>query len=84
MGLCKAPDIFQEKMSKLMMVLEVARAHSDDPLVISKGSFEEPLQHLEVALTRLSEAGLKVNVSKSSFHKPESEHVGLWTTRKGI
>ena len=84
MGLCNSPDIFQEKMSELMCDLEFARAYLDDLLVISKGSFEEHLTHLEQVFTRLNEAGLKVNVSKSTFCATELEYLGFWITRQGI
>ena len=47
MGLCNAPDIFQERMSKLMQGLEFSGAYIDDLLIISKGTFEDHLDHLE-------------------------------------
>ena len=53
-------------------------------LVISKGAYSEHLQNLKIVLTRLSEAGLKVNVTKSNFCRLELEYIGLWITRKGI
>ena len=84
MGLCNSPDIFQEKMSKLMAGLELARAYLDNLLIISKGDLDEHLEQLEAALTRLSEAGLKINASKSSLCKTELEYLGYWITRKGI
>jgi len=84
MGLCNSPDIFQEKMSELMHDLEFARAYLDDILVISKGTFMEHLEHIEQVLTRLSEAGLKVNISKSTFCKHELEYLGYYITRKGV
>ncbi len=74
MGLCNSPDIFQEKMSELMVGLEFARAYIDDLLVVSKGNFETHLDHLEQVLTRLAEAGLKVNATKSSFCCDELEY----------
>ena len=83
-GLSNSPDIFQEKMSELMAGLEFARAYLDDLLVLTKGSFEEHLLHLEKVLTRLLEAGLKVNASKSFFCQTELEYLGYWITRKGI
>ena len=67
-----------------MCDLEFAQAYLDNLLVISKGSYAEHLEHLEEVLTRLSEAGLKVNVTKSSFCKPELEYLGFWITSKGI
>ena len=47
MGLCNSPDIFQEKMSDLMVGLEFARAYIDDLLVVSKRNFETHIRHLE-------------------------------------
>ena len=84
MGLCNSPDIFQEKMSKLMTGLEFARAYLDDLLLITKGNFDKHLEALETALTRLSEAGLRINASKSSFCKAELEYLGYWITQNGI
>jgi len=78
MGLCNSPDIFQEKMSELMAGLEFARAYLDDLLIISKQDFDEHLEQLELAFTRLSEAGFKINAPKSSFCKTELEYLGYW------
>ena len=74
MGLCNSPNIFQEKMSKLMVGLEFAGAYLKDLLLITKGDFNEHLDQLEQVLTRLSEAGLKINASKSSFCQTELEY----------
>src|SRR5688500_6259524 len=53
MGLCISPDIFQEKVSELMVVgLEFARTYLDDLLIISETDFNKHLEHLEVALNR--------------------------------
>ena len=84
MGLCNAPDLFQERMSTLMEGLEYARAYIDDILIISKESFEKHLEHLEAVLTRLQEAGLKVNVSKFKFCKSELEYLGYIITGEGV
>ena len=84
MGLCNSPDIFQEKMSLLMSGLEFARAYLDDLLLITQGNFDQHLDQLEQALTRLSKAGLRINASKSSFCKTELEYLGYWITRNGI
>ena len=84
MGLCNSPDIFQEKMSSLMSGLEFARAYLDDLLLITQGNFDQHLDQLEQALTRLSKAGLRINASKSSFCKTELEYLGYWITRNGI
>jgi len=52
--------------------------------VTSSTTFEEHLERLKKVLSRLSEAGLKVNANKSHFAKPEIEYLGYWITRDGI
>src|SRR5687768_7492097 len=84
MGLCNSPDIFQEKMSELMVGLEFARVYLDDLLIILNTDFNEHLEHLERALNQLSEARLKINTSKCSFCQAELEYLGYWITRNGI
>ena len=84
MGLCNSPDIFQEKTSELMVGLEFARAYIDDLLVVTKGDLQTHLNQLEQVLTRLSEAGLKVNASKSHFCCDELEYLGYLITTSGV
>ena len=84
MGLCNAPDIFQEKMSELMADLEFVRAYIDDLLVITISDFQDHLDKLEQTLTRLQESGLKVNMSKCKFAQKELEYLGYFLTRYGI
>jgi len=84
MGLCNSPDIFQEKMSNLMLELEYVRAYIDDLLVTTKGSFADHLVKLEAVLAKLEEAGLKVNATKSFFAREGLEYLGYWISRDGI
>jgi transposase InsO family protein len=84
MGLCNSPDIFQEKMSSLMQDLEYVRAYIDDLLVITTDTLKDHLDKLGAVLTKLRQAGLKVNVKKSFFAKTELEYLGYWITREGI
>ena len=63
--LCNNSDIFQKKMSELMADLEFCRKYIDDILIISRENYDWHLEHLEQALTWLSEAGPKNIVSKS-------------------
>jgi RNase H-like domain found in reverse transcriptase/Reverse transcriptase (RNA-dependent DNA polymerase)/Integrase zinc binding domain len=84
MGLCNSPDIFQEKMSSLMQDLEYCRAYIDDLLILTKGDWKEHLRNLDTVLSRLREAGLKVNAKKSFFGRSELEYLGYWITREGI
>ena len=84
MGVAGSPDIFQAKMSELMVALEFVRAYLDDLLCITKASLEDHLDKLRMVLTRLWDAGLRVNVRKSSFCAIEMEYLGYILTRTGI
>jgi hypothetical protein len=84
MGLCNSPDIFQEKMSELMTGLEFARAYIDDLLIITTGGFMDHLDDLDKVLSRLLQAGLKVNATKSFFGRTELEYLGYWITQNGV
>ena len=67
MGVAGSPDIFQEKMSGLMASLEYVFSYIDGLLIISRDSFENHLEKLEVVLKRPQDAGLKINAAKSTF-----------------
>jgi len=67
MGIAGSPDIFQAKMSELLIALEYVRTYLDDLLIITKASLSDHLVRLKKVLTRLREAGLKVNADKSKF-----------------
>ena len=84
MGISGAPDIFQEKMSELMFDLGFVRTYLDDVLVVTKSSFEEHLEKLELTLKRIKAVGLKVNAEKSFFARTELEYLGHWVTREGL
>ena len=84
MGIAGSPDIFQEKMSDLMATLEFVRTYLDDLLIITKGSLEDHLGKLSMVLTRLQDAGLKINADKSKFCALETEYLGYILTREGI
>ena len=43
MGVNVSPDVFQEKMSELMEGLEFVCTYLDDLLIISNGSFDDPV-----------------------------------------
>jgi hypothetical protein len=85
MGLSVSPDIFQEKMSELMVGLEFARAYLDDLLIIStEQGFDKHLEKLEQVLNQLSEAGLKINALESFFGRTNLEYLGYNISREGI
>ncbi len=68
MGIAGSLDIFQEKMAGLMATLEFVKTYLDDLLIISTGSLEDHLKKLMEVLSRLQDAGLKINANKNSLH----------------
>ena len=66
-----------------MKGLEFIRTHLDDLLVITKGTYKDHLEQLEMMLSRSKEAGLKVNAKKLFFAQEELEYLGYWITHKG-
>jgi cleavage and polyadenylation specificity factor subunit 1 len=67
-----------------MADLEYVRAYIDDFLIITNLSFEDHMEKLDEVLTRVQQAGLKINARKSFFAKSELEYLGYWITREGI
>ncbi len=56
----------------------------DDLLIITRETLDEQLQKMETVLTRLRDAGLKVNAAKSLFCAHEIEYLGNILPREGI
>ena len=83
MGIAGSPDIFQEKMSALMDQLEYVRMYLDDLLVLTKDTYADHLQKLQVVLTRLQDAGLRVNVTKSILLQPKLSTLDTYWIERG-
>eukprot|EP00957_Ditylum_brightwellii_P167812 12774302-Ditylum_brightwellii.AAC.1 len=62
MGLCKSPNIFQEKISQMFAGLKEACVYIDNLLLITNGSWEHHLEKLDGVLDRFKCAGLKKKV----------------------
>jgi hypothetical protein len=84
MGFGGSADIFQAKIMDLMAALRFLRAYMDDLLTITREMLDEHLQKMETVLTRLRDAGLKVNAAKSLFCAHEIEYLDYTLTRGGI
>ena len=84
MGFGGSADIFQAQIMDLMASLEFVQAYMDDLLIITRRRLDKHLQEMETVLTRLRDAGLKVNAAKSSFFAHEIEYLGYILTREGI
>ncbi len=83
-GFGGSADIFQTQIMDLMTSLEFVRAYMDDLLISTRGILDEHLQKMKTMLTRLRDAGLKVNAAKSSFCANEIEYLGYILTRDRI
>jgi hypothetical protein len=84
MGFGGSADILQAQIMDLMASLEFVQAYMDDLLIITRGILDEHLQKIETVLTRLGDAGLKVNAAKPLFCAHEIEYLAYILTRDGI
>ena len=84
MGIAGSPDIFQGKMSELVMALEYVKTYLDDLLFISKSTLLDHLEKPRLVLTKLREARLKINATKSKLYALETEYLGYALSREGI
>jgi len=84
-GLKTAPATFQ-RMINLILTPVLGRhslAYLDD-FVIHSASFDEHLQHVDVTLNLLSDAGFKLNPSKCEFAKSSFKFLGFKVSAEGI
>jgi hypothetical protein len=84
MGFGGSAYIFQPQMMDLMASLEYVWAYIDDLLIITRGTLDDHIAKIETVLTRLHDAGLKVNAAKLFFCTHEIEYLGYILTREGI
>jgi hypothetical protein len=83
-GFGGSAGIFQAQIMDLMAVLKFVRVYMDDLLIITRETLDEHLQKMETVLTRLRDAGLKVNAAKSLFCAHEIEYLDYILNREGI
>jgi Reverse transcriptase (RNA-dependent DNA polymerase) len=84
MGVAISSDIFQSKISQLMVGLDFVRAYLDDVLVATKGSYQEHILNLEQVFQKLDTANLRINIEKCTFATLEFEYLGYLVTTAGI
>jgi hypothetical protein len=84
MGFGGSADIFQAQIMDLVASLKFVQAYMDDLLIITRRTLDKHLKKMETVLTKLCDAGLKVNAAKSSFCAHEIEYLGYILTREGI
>jgi hypothetical protein len=84
MGFGGSANIFQAQIMDLMASLKFLHAYMDNLLITTRQTLDKHLQKMETVLTRLRDAGLKVNAAKSLFCAHEIEYLGYILTREGI
>ncbi len=84
MGFGGSANIFQAQIIDLMAFLKFVQAYMDDLLIITRQTLDKHLQKMETVLTRLRDAGLKGNATKTLFCGHEIEYLGYILTREGI
>ena len=82
-GLAQAPTYFQNLMNKVLNGLHLNLAYLDDVIIFSK-SAEQHLKHIQIVLTRLKQAKLRLKKSKCLSFKKELKYLGHLLTTNGI
>lgn len=84
-GLTNAPATFQRLMTHVLKGLNGKNVvvFIDDLCVFSR-SWEEHLVHLRAVFDRLRKAGLRLNIAKSHFARPEQKFLGFIVSKDGV
>ena len=82
-GLAQALAYFQNLMNKVLNELHFTLAYLNDVIIFS-GTEEQHLKYIQIILTRLKQANLKIKKSKCAFFKKELHYLGHILTTDGI
>lgn len=82
-GLCSAPEIFQQIMTKLLTGIEKAEASMDDILIYAADKEELDKTTAEV-MKRIKNAGLTLNKEKCEFHVSKIKFLGHMLSARGV
>ena len=84
-GLSNAPAVFQRLMDLVLAGLtwEICLVFLDNIIVMSE-TFEQHLERLEMVLTRLRSANLKVKPSKCHFFQEKVKFLGSVVSSAGV
>ena len=82
-GLTASPGIFQAFISKVLANIPGVLCYQDDILLMSS-DVESHNKILKEVLSRLKDAGLKLNVNKCNFFVEQVEYLGYVFNEKGV
>ena len=82
-GLAQAPAYFQNLMNKVLNGPYFTLAYLDDVIIFSENA-EQHLKHIQIDLTKLKQANLKLKKSKYAFFKKELHYLCHLLTTDGI
>ena len=82
-GLTQTPTYYQNLMNKVLNGLLFTLAYLDDMIIFIKTA-EPHLKHIQIVLTRLKQAKLRLKKSKCLFFKQELHYLGHLLTINGI
>ena len=82
-GLVQAPAYFQNLMNKVLNGLHFTLAYLDDVIQFNETE-EQHLKHIQIVLTRLKQANLKLKKSECAFFKKDLHYLGHILTTVGI
>ena len=74
-GLAQAPAYFQNLMNRVLNGLHFTLAYLDDVTIFSETEEQHP-KHIQIILTRLKQANLKLKKIKYAFFKKELHYLG--------
>ena len=82
-GVSSASEIFQKKMNDILKGLKGVNAIQDDVIIYGR-NVEEHDSNLQNVITRIEQAGLKLNKDKCVFRQSQLEYFGHVISDKGI
>ena len=82
-GVSSAPATFQRTMESLLQNIDNVCVYLDD-ILVTGSSEENHLKNLDLVLTRLKTAGVKLKQEKCAFLLPEVEYLGHKISKHGL
>ena len=82
-GLAQAPAYFHNLMNKVLNGLHFTFAYLGD-VIMFRETEEQHLKHIQIILTRLKQANVKLKKSKCAFFKKDLHYLGYILTTDGI